>query len=87
MAPQTAEARAIIGFRWNKSAGKRHKLGGSPDWIQNDKTPDCLSCFTAMSFYGQLDCIGDKIALGDCGMIYVFICFDCGETNTVVQCH
>ena len=86
MSPQTAEARAVIGFRWNKSVGRRHKLGGSPDWIQSDKTPECHSCFARMTFYAQLDSIGDEFALGDCGMMYIFICFECGETKMVVQC-
>lgn len=38
-----------------------------------------------MTFYGQLDSIGDKYILGDCGMVYVFVCFDCLETKSLVQ--
>jgi hypothetical protein len=38
-----------------------------------------------MTFYGQLDSINDDIALGDCGMIYVFVCFDCFETKSLLQ--
>jgi hypothetical protein len=86
MNPQTPEARAVIGFRWNSTAGKGHKLGGVPDWIQNDETPNCPVCAAPMTFYGQLDCIGDQIALGDCGMIYVFCCFGCGTTQSLTRC-
>jgi hypothetical protein len=86
MDPQTPEAHAAITFRWNLRAGKRHKLGGAPDWIQDDDTPSCPDCAKPMTFYGQLDGIGDEIVLGDCGMIYVFFCFDCGTTQSVFQC-
>ena len=32
-----------------------------------------------MTFYGQLDSIGDDYALADVGVIVVFFCFDCNE--------
>lgn len=38
-----------------------------------------------MSFYGQLDSVNDDYVLGDCGIIYVFVCFDCLETKSVLQ--
>lgn len=38
-----------------------------------------------MSFYAQLDSINDDIILADCGMIYVFVCFDCLETTALLQ--
>ena len=38
-----------------------------------------------MTFYGQLDSINDEICLADCGMIYVFVCFDCFETKSIFQ--
>ncbi len=38
-----------------------------------------------MDFYGQLDSIGDKYCLADCGMIYVFVCFGCYETKSIFQ--
>ncbi len=85
MSPQTEEAKSIIGFELTKKAGTSHKLGGGPDWVQGDDTPTC-SCGKVMTFYGQLDCIGDEVSLGDCGMIYVFVCMDCLETKSVLQC-
>jgi hypothetical protein len=30
-----------------------------------------------MSFYGQLDSVGDDVALADAGVVHVFVCFDC----------
>lgn len=85
MSPETPEAKAAAGFRWaGEAMGKRHRLGGTPDWIQGDETPNC-SCGERMVFYGQLDSIGDAIILGDCGMIYVFVCFDCLKTKSLVQ--
>jgi len=85
MNPQTPAAKAAIGFKWNDTVGKAHKLGGTPDWIQGDHTPNCQECGGKMTFYGQLDCIGDDIALADCGCIYVFACFDCNETKSILQ--
>ena len=86
MNPKSSEARGIIGFRWNSTAGGAHKIGGQPDWIQGDETPECSQCFKRMTFYGQLDCLGDQMALGDCGRIFVFVCMDCLSTQSVLQC-
>lgn len=38
-----------------------------------------------MTLYGQLDSIADKYIFDDCGMLYVFVCFDCLETKNLVQ--
>lgn len=86
MAPKSQEARGIIGFKWNLTAGRAHKIGGQPDWVQNDETPGCAECFREMTFYGQLDCLGDTVSLGDCGRIFVFVCLDCLTTQSVLQC-
>ena len=83
--PETEEAKAALGFRWaGEDIGKRHKLGGEPDFVQAAEWPRC--CGNLMTFYGQLDSIGDEIVIADCGLIYVFICFDCYEAKAVVQC-
>lgn len=72
-------------FKWaGDDIGKRHRLGGEPDFIQNDTAPVC-SCGKTMSFYAQLDSINDEFILDDCGMIYVFVCFDCLETKSLIQ--
>jgi len=65
--------------------GTRHKLGGTPDFIQPGKYPVCPDCKERMTFYGQLDSINDEFCLADCGMIYVFVCFGCLETKSVLQ--
>jgi len=38
-----------------------------------------------MTFYGQLDSVGDSISLADVGMVYVFVCFDCFTSKSVLQ--
>ena len=38
-----------------------------------------------MSFYAQLDSLGDQVTIGDGGMVYVFICWDCLTTQSVLQ--
>jgi hypothetical protein len=85
--PLDEAAKRLPKFRWaSKEVGTRHQLGGKPDWIQDDETPDCELCEKPMTFYGQLDSINDDFIIGDCGMLYVFYCFDCMEAQVVVQC-
>jgi hypothetical protein len=85
LAPSTSDATEIIGFKWaSPEVGARHKLGGSPDWLQQPEVPVC-SCSKSMSFYAQLDSIGDKVCIADCGMVYVFVCFACFQTKSVLQ--
>ena len=85
LAPSTPEVAEIIGFRWASSeVGARHKIGGSPDWLQEPEVPTC-SCGKSMSFYAQLDSIGDTVCIADCGMVYVFVCFGCFQTKSVLQ--
>jgi hypothetical protein len=38
-----------------------------------------------MTFYAQLDSINDEFCLADVGMIYVFVCFDCYDTKSILQ--
>jgi len=83
--PLTDEAAALPPFKWaGEDIGRRHRLGGSPDFIQSSYFPQC-SCGKEMTFYAQLDSINDEIILADCGMIYVFVCFYCFETKSVLQ--
>jgi hypothetical protein len=85
LAPQTEEAKSVVGFQYaGGEIGNRNKLGGEPDWIQGEEIPKC-TCGKKMTFYGQLDSIGDSVCLADCGMIYVFVCPDCLETKSVLQ--
>jgi hypothetical protein len=82
--------------------GLRSKLGGVPDWDQQDETPACSSCKRPMSFVGQLDSIehdysnnpnrvgalsgGQHYMFGDVGMLYIFFCFECCEPEIIFQC-
>ncbi len=82
--------------------GIRSKLGGEPTWCQNPEVPKCKSCKEKMTFVAQLDsmehdedhnphaidCLSNQqqYMFGDVGMIYVFMCFDCMETKSVLQC-
>jgi uncharacterized protein YwqG len=84
--PTNKEAENAIGFPMSMpDIGKRSKLGGTPSFIQIDDWPVCPCCKEKMTFYAQLDAIGDGYDIADCGMIYVFICFDCFETKSFVQ--
>jgi hypothetical protein len=83
--PLSEEAAALPRFkRAPPEVGRRHQLGGSPAFIQNGEAPRC-TCGEPMTFYAQLDSINDEFCLADCGMIYVFVCFDCYEAKAFVQ--
>ncbi len=84
--PLTEEARREMGFKWaGGDIGRRHQLGGEPTFIQADEIPNCPRCQQPMTFYGQLDSIGDNYSIADVGMIYVFLCFGCFEAEAFVQ--
>lgn len=83
--PLNEEAAKLPRFKWAKGdIGTRHRLGGEPDLLQRSQFPHC-SCGKQMKFYGQLDSINDEFVLADCGIIYVFVCFDCFETKSILQ--
>ncbi|MBC6613252.1 hypothetical protein H8B15_20185 [Hymenobacter sp. BT507] len=85
--PETEEAKAAVGYQWNAIAGTRHKLGGQPDSTSEIDYPKCEDCSQVMTFYAQIDSIGDDYDLLDCGVIHVFVCLDCGTTNSMInQC-
>jgi len=81
--------------------GIRSKLGGEPDWCQGPEHPTCSGCYSPMSFVAQIDSIehfenhnpnaidwrkGQEYMFGDVGMIYVFFCYDCLQSQSVFQC-
>lgn len=83
--PLNKEAGDLPPFRWaGGDVGKRHRLGGRPDNFAEANYPKC-SCGAKMSFYGQLDSINDEYVLADCGVILVFVCFDCFETRSLLE--
>ncbi len=92
-------ARAVR-LDYPENLGLRTKLGGEPDWIQDDETPACEPCGDPMSFVAQIDSVEHdnprnllrqthrsrrQYMFGDVGMIYVFYCFDCSQSASVVQ--
>ena len=84
--PLNDDAASLPKFEWaGEEIGARSKLGGTPDFIQGDETPQCRGCRMPMTFYAQLDSLNDDIVIADCGMIYVFVCFDCNETTSILQ--
>ena len=72
-------------FKWaGGEIGKRHRIGGKPDLIVEADFPIC-ECGKQMTFYGQLDSLNDEYDLADCGIIQVFVCFDCFQTKSVLS--
>jgi hypothetical protein len=84
-------ASSLSGFKWagedaaGRKVGMRHKLGGDPDFLQKRHIPVCPECKQSMTFYGQLDSINDEYCIADCGIIYIFLCFDCFKTEAFVH--
>ena len=86
MQAATPEAKRAIGFEWaDSSVGKRFKIGGNPDFVQSDGSQACKSCGGEMTFYAQIDSVGDEVCLADVGMVYVFVCFGCFASESFVQ--
>lgn len=56
------------------------KIGGQPDWIQDEEHPHCEKCNSLMKFIGQISANEqmtngrDYLAFGDSGKLYVFSC-------------
>lgn len=78
------KARNFENYCWEK-LGNRFKIGGKPDFIQEEDWPKCTCCNQKMSFYAQLDTIGSDFDIGDSGLIYVFYCFYCNKAKAIVQ--
>lgn len=85
--PLTEEAKKKRCFsQWSpKELGQRFKIGGDPKFIQNEEWPICNECARKMVFYAQLDAVGNEYDLADMGLIYVFVCFDCFTTRSILQ--
>ncbi len=97
---KVAEGKKV--FPGKDNLGIRSKLGGEPTWCQSPEVPKCKSCKEKMTFVAQIDSMehdedhnphaidalsdGQQYMFGDVGMIYVFVCFDCMETKSVLQC-
>jgi putative addiction module component (TIGR02574 family) len=98
---RVAPGERAVALDYPDSLGVRTKLGGEPDWAQGDQTPRCDSCGIPMTFVAQIDsiehdnrhnplrrdCRGghQDYMFGDVGMIYLFYCFDCGQTACLEQ--
>ena len=84
--PLNDEAASLPQFRWAApEIGKRHRLGGEPEFIQPMSWPRCEECGAEMTFYAQIDSLNDDILIADCGMVYVFVCFECVAVKSVIQ--
>jgi hypothetical protein len=86
LVPLNEEAKNLEKFKWaDEGVGDRNKLGGAADFLQGAEYPECDSCGGRMNFYAQLDSLNDEFIIADCGMIYVFVCFECIETKAIIQ--
>ncbi|MFI5674121.1 hypothetical protein [Streptomyces cellulosae] len=64
------------------------RLGGEPDWLQGDETPDCPSCATRMTFTAELKegyDFATSANFGGWGRGYLFNCQPCSEAAFLWQ--
>lgn len=65
------------------------RLGGEPEWLQNDETPTCPRCAAPMAFTASLEEGRDHATaanFGGAGRAYVFTCRPCTEAAFLWQC-
>lgn len=82
--PLDGEAKELMAH-WENPAEAKHQLGGTPTFINSEHYPKCRGCGEEMTFYAQLDSAFQKEELADSGMIYLFVCFDCCETEAYLD--
>lgn len=73
------------------------RLGGTPDWIQNERFPICPECDCNMVLFLQLKSLPYEITkkveslgaytFGDAGNFYLFHCPKCDTHKTSWQCY
>src|ERR1700732_4024473 len=57
---RVAKGKSAVPLDYPENLGMRTKLGGEPDWIQDDDTPECASCGEPMVFVAQIDSIENE---------------------------
>ncbi|MFF8259761.1 hypothetical protein [Streptomyces virginiae] len=72
-----SEGRAVLG-----------SLGGEPDWLQYDETPDCPACARPMGFAAGLAEGPDPVTAMNfgSGQAYAHVCGGCGRAALLWQC-
>lgn len=83
--PETDAAKEIVGYKWNNVSGTRHYLGGKPEGLSESEYPTCEDCKRTMTFYAQIDSIGEKFDLADCMVIHNYVCFVCFSVKAVLS--
>ncbi|MGW2268905.1 DUF1963 domain-containing protein [Streptomyces yangpuensis] len=64
------------------------RLGGTPDWLQYDETPDCPTCTRPMTFTAELTEGPDPATAMNfgSGRAYAHTCTPCGRAALLWQC-
>lgn len=71
------------------------KVGGSPDWIQDEDFPICGKCDGTMVLFAQFKSLPaskehpqlSAYVFDDMGNLYLFTCPDCGTYESKLQSH
>lgn len=78
---------------WSEKSGRPTchvlgQLGGAPDWLQYDETPDCTGCGGPMEFVARLEEGPDPLTAPNfgSGSAYAHACEPCGRAAFLWQC-
>ncbi|MGW1768561.1 hypothetical protein ACWCQL_31535 [Streptomyces sp. NPDC002073] len=78
---------------WSERTGRARneilgQLGGVPDWLQYDETPDCPGCGLAMAHVATLEEGPDHVTAPNfgSGSAYAHACEPCGRAAFLWQC-
>lgn len=84
--PLEKAAEGLPRFERQDEVGTRHQLGGDPVFIQKRQPwPTCSECKEPLAFLAQIDSVNDEFCIADCGMVYIFFCFDCNHVKALVH--
>ena len=68
-----------------RPASGETKLGGKPQWVQGDHTPEC--CGSRMVLLAQIDGLDfPEAKLPDSALVYTFLCPQCFGVSSELQC-
>jgi hypothetical protein len=83
---EALDARTVTLTRIESATRSVSRIGGTPNWIQSPKVPECTRCRRPMAFFAQLRSMPD-LGFVDDGTLYTFVCVRCKVSASLIQSH